>query len=433
MRSAIFCLLLLCPILNIAQSSKISAPLKIGTIVPDTKFKKVLNASYKTTNIYAFSDKLLLIDFWATWCAPCIKEFPKLDSLQAKFKDRLQVLLVNNPKSGDDEKKINELLEKKRTPSGKKFSLPIILNDEQLAKWFPHFGIPHTVWIYKGKVVAITGAMDVTAANIQTVIENRILSIETKEDQMDFDDNKPLIENGNGGSTSSILYKSLFTSFLNGARGSVGQETSTDNSIKRKYFINKPLLFLYSYVFPQLPNNRVILDESLYPLVICDTISTRWIKYHCFSYEQTFPFNMSLAQQQRFMQADLDRQFGLFSRLEKKRIKCYVLVLTDSLLLTRSYTNATGEGLLKLDNGFWVLKNSVLSNLLMQLNWQSSYKPLIPVVLDETGYNSKVDIEFKLKNLHDLPALQKLLPAFGLELIEVERDVEMLVISKSKE
>ena len=41
----------------------------------------------------SFKGKALLINFWATWCAPCVKEMPSLDRLQAHFgKDKLAVL-----------------------------------------------------------------------------------------------------------------------------------------------------------------------------------------------------------------------------------------------------------------------------------------------------------------------------------------------------
>ena len=32
-----------------------------------------------------FKGNILLVNFWATWCAPCIKEMPSLDRLQSKF------------------------------------------------------------------------------------------------------------------------------------------------------------------------------------------------------------------------------------------------------------------------------------------------------------------------------------------------------------
>ena len=43
-----------------------------------------------------FSSKLTLINFWATWCAPCKKELPKLDSLHEQIQDsQLKILLIN--------------------------------------------------------------------------------------------------------------------------------------------------------------------------------------------------------------------------------------------------------------------------------------------------------------------------------------------------
>jgi len=43
-------------------------------------------------------DKFVLIDFWATWCGPCRASIPHLNSLQAKFKDKLVVIgLTDEP------------------------------------------------------------------------------------------------------------------------------------------------------------------------------------------------------------------------------------------------------------------------------------------------------------------------------------------------
>jgi peroxiredoxin len=44
----------------------------------------------------SYQGKLVLLNFWATWCAPCIAEMPSLERLYAKFKDRgLHIVAVS--------------------------------------------------------------------------------------------------------------------------------------------------------------------------------------------------------------------------------------------------------------------------------------------------------------------------------------------------
>ena len=46
----------------------------------------------------AIQGKFVLIDFWATWCAPCRASIPHLNQLQSKFKDKLVVIgLTDEP------------------------------------------------------------------------------------------------------------------------------------------------------------------------------------------------------------------------------------------------------------------------------------------------------------------------------------------------
>lgn len=40
-------------------------------------------------------DKAVLVNVWATWCAPCIEEFPYIVDLQQKYEDQLQVVFVS--------------------------------------------------------------------------------------------------------------------------------------------------------------------------------------------------------------------------------------------------------------------------------------------------------------------------------------------------
>ena len=49
----------------------------------------------------AFKGKVLVVNFWATWCAPCVKEMPMLDSLEAKLGgDSFQVVTISQDREG---------------------------------------------------------------------------------------------------------------------------------------------------------------------------------------------------------------------------------------------------------------------------------------------------------------------------------------------
>ena len=66
------------------------AALKVGDTLPDLasfQLEGKLPADLK--------GKIVLVDFWASWCLPCAESFPALDELQKKYGDKLVVLAVN--------------------------------------------------------------------------------------------------------------------------------------------------------------------------------------------------------------------------------------------------------------------------------------------------------------------------------------------------
>jgi thiol-disulfide isomerase/thioredoxin len=66
------------------------AALKVGDTLPDlTTFK--LEGKLPDN----LKGKIVLVDFWASWCLPCAESFPALDALQKKYGDKLVVLAVN--------------------------------------------------------------------------------------------------------------------------------------------------------------------------------------------------------------------------------------------------------------------------------------------------------------------------------------------------
>jgi len=51
-----------------------------------------------------FKGSVVMLDFWATWCAPCRQSMPALESLQKEFQDKLSVLAINLRESPEDVK-----------------------------------------------------------------------------------------------------------------------------------------------------------------------------------------------------------------------------------------------------------------------------------------------------------------------------------------
>ncbi|MBT8377028.1 MAG: TlpA family protein disulfide reductase [Bacteroidia bacterium] len=101
--------------------------------------------------LYSEDDKLHVINFWATWCAPCIKELPYFESLTEDFsKDKVEVLLVSLDFPRQYKTKLIPYIEKNKLKSR-----IVALNDTDQNTWIPGIdkewsgAIPATI-IYKG-------------------------------------------------------------------------------------------------------------------------------------------------------------------------------------------------------------------------------------------------------------------------------------------
>jgi peroxiredoxin len=101
----------------------------------------------KAWTLQALRGKIVLVNFWATWCDPCRREMPDLETLYRQFKNQGLVVLAI---SDDDAGKVKQLIVDKR------FTYPVLLDPgRKVTDLFRVEGIPKSfVYDRDGKLVA---------------------------------------------------------------------------------------------------------------------------------------------------------------------------------------------------------------------------------------------------------------------------------------
>lgn len=407
-----------------AQASRSVNPLVIGDEMPNQIINNIVNYKSGTAKISDFRGKVLIFDFFSTWCGACIEELPRLDSIQRELKGKLQILVVTTEKK---ERIISFL---KKNPNVKGLTLPFVTQDTLLQKYFPHKLIPHDVWIDKrGEIVAITEGYYVTTSSLNLLMNGGVLHLPVKSDVMDFDPGRTLDEDNN---RSLILYQSTFTRYENGVSAIIGIE---NNQSRMRFFgFNQAILSLYSAALP-LINNRMVLevkDPSRY--IKSDSVTwDRWAKDNCYCYELITPPGTSTECLHKLMLQDLNRYLCLDGRMEKRIEECWALVNNHSG--TELFRTRGGTPIRRFYNkkdSIKILRNVPLSDLLEAVNYQTPGQPIRPVVINETGYSGNIDMNLNLKDIQNLSSLKKALFPYGLDLIKVTRKLEMFVLTDNK-
>jgi thiol-disulfide isomerase/thioredoxin len=77
---------------NRPPASGPSAVVEIGKAAPPFKLRNLTGGQ---VSLDQFKGKVVLLDFWATWCGPCRISMPLLENLQKEYGDRLALIAIN--------------------------------------------------------------------------------------------------------------------------------------------------------------------------------------------------------------------------------------------------------------------------------------------------------------------------------------------------
>jgi len=97
--------LIVLALIFIAGCNRGSHPTLVGNPAPDFT---VQDADRKVS-LHDFRGKTVVLNFWATWCPPCVHEMPSLVKMQSDLKDRVVVLAVS---VDEDERSYRTFLKK---------------------------------------------------------------------------------------------------------------------------------------------------------------------------------------------------------------------------------------------------------------------------------------------------------------------------------
>ena len=165
-----------------AQTSKQNPrkirPLKIGDKIPDTMWNKqfrVINhpEGKETISLKDYRNKFIILDFWATYCHPCVESLDHLDSIKDDFNGQLVVLPVqvyDGPVRGIP-------FMKKKGWSWPSITRDTLINKVLLINFLSGFGI---ACINNGKLIAVPTKEQLTKANIARVIAGKRVKFQNR-------------------------------------------------------------------------------------------------------------------------------------------------------------------------------------------------------------------------------------------------------------
>jgi len=146
--------------------ARLLLPLGLALFLPAAAAFTLVDTQGKTHRLSEYQGKWVLVNFWATWCPPCLEEIPDLAALHANPRNNLVVLGVALD--------YRDTAEIERFVQRLKINYPIILGDYKMAEQVgPVRGLP-TTYLFnpQGKVVAYNvGAL--TRAAVESYIRDR--------------------------------------------------------------------------------------------------------------------------------------------------------------------------------------------------------------------------------------------------------------------
>ncbi|MBE8720858.1 TlpA disulfide reductase family protein [Sphingobacterium pedocola] len=254
--------------------------------------------------------KLIILDFWATWCGSCISSMPRLDSIAHELSDNLVLLAVTT----EDFSRVAKFM---RTNAVLKKLAPLsITSGNVLSNYFPHSSVPHIVVVDNGVVKSFTSPDRLNRENLLLAINDGSKSWSEKFNY------RHQVFPVKSSYVSSDHFYTVFSGYAEGLESRSGMFIDSLASTKRFYAWNLPV-----YQFLTLALGRVAIPKSLIELQ--DGVDSSFFFNSPITYEATFPSSSDKIEMEKYILHDLMRYTGYTGSLQQKNLPCWVIYRSD--------------------------------------------------------------------------------------------------------
>lgn len=131
-------------------------------------------------NLLTFGEKkgrVVFLNFWASWCKPCLKEMPDIQKLYSDYGSQVDFLLVTQ----EDSLKVKTFLKKRN------YDLPFYFSDGDIPEVLYSKTLPTTYIIDRKEkiVLAESGAMNWNSLHIRVLLDNILTDTEQVRENID--------------------------------------------------------------------------------------------------------------------------------------------------------------------------------------------------------------------------------------------------------